>query len=128
MTLIGNPNSDRAVAGGGTVSVFTDIDFTEADVQDADRTLMGVDYAGRLGTSITVGDLNNDGENELIASAPYGDVNGYSGAGRVVSWQIQSTYIDDDGDGFVDVFVGGVDCDDADASLSRSGRNDGQWD
>ena len=42
--LIGNPNADRMVAGGGTVSVFTDIDFTEADVQDADRTLMGIDF------------------------------------------------------------------------------------
>ena len=92
-------------------------DFTEADVQDADRTLMGVDYAGRLGTSITVGDLNNDGENEVIAGAPYGDVNGYFGAGRVVSWQVQTTFIDEDGDGFVDVFAYGVDCDDADASI-----------
>ena len=52
---------------------------------DTDRTLMGIDYAGRLGTGDTVGDLNNDGNKEVVASAPYGDVNGYSGAGRVVS-------------------------------------------
>ena len=78
---------------------------------------MGIDYAGRLGTGITVGDLNNDGNKEVVASAPYGDVNGYSGAGRVVSWQMQSTYLDDDGDGFVDVYAGGVDCDDADSAV-----------
>ena len=115
--LISNPNSNRLVAGGGTVSVFTDIDFTEADVQDADRTLMGVDYAGRLGSGVAVADLNDDGETEILASAPYGDVNGYSASGRVVSWQSQSTYVDVDLDGFVDVFSGGLDCNDEDANI-----------
>ena len=49
------------------------------------------------GAGITVR-FNSDGNKEVIASAPYGDVNGYSGAGRVVSWQMQSTYLDVDGD------------------------------
>ena len=116
--LIASPNANAIVAGGGTVSIFTDIDFTEADVQDADRTLIGVDYAGRLGTGLAIGDLSADGEPEVIASAPYGDVNGYSAAGRVVSWQLQSSYVDQDGDGFVDVHAGGLDCDDLDGAIN----------
>ena len=50
--------------------------ITEADVQDADRTLMGSIMLGDWALGSTVGDLNSDGD-KGDSQFPMGDVNGY---------------------------------------------------
>ena len=78
---------------------------------------MGVDYAGRLGTGITVGDINNDGENELIASAPYGDLNGYTVPVELCHGKYRAPMLMKMGMALLMYLLGGVDCDDTDASI-----------
>ena len=115
--LVGVPNDGSVIAGGGTVAIFTDIDGGETYGTDADIFIQGAHNAGRLGSSIVVGDLENDGMPNVITSAPYADASGWFGAGRVSVWQMGINFVDNDLDGFIALEQGGLDCDDGNDAI-----------
>ena len=116
--LIASPNTSQVATGGGSLSVFSNIDFTETYVSDADQVLVGGWSAGRLGTAMTIGDLDDDGELNVVVSAPYADSLNHSATGQVVMWQSRVEFVDADGDGFVAQTSGGLDCQDDDPNIS----------
>ena len=121
--IVGAPNDNSQVSGGGSVAVFKAASLTSAttsiDYTDADHILYGSKTSGALGTALVVGeDLQGDGYSELIASAPYADANGSTGAGAVYLWSFLPDFLDADADGFVSVEVGGTDCDDSDSAVN----------
>ena len=118
--MVSVPNASALISGGGQIAIFEQIDFTETQVSDADRFLLGVGTAGRLGTALALGDVDGDGEANLLFSAPYQDAGGWYSAGQVFSWQSLADFPDVDQDGFIDMDAGGIDCDDSDASIFPS--------
>ena len=122
--MISVPNSSSMVSGGGQVAIFEQIDLTETLISEADRFIQGVGTAGRLGSALAMGDIDGDGEANLLISAPYQDAGSWSSAGQVFSWQLSVDFPDLDQDGFIDMEAGGIDCDDSESSIFPSAIED----
>ena len=66
---------------------------------------------------MAIGDLDDDGELNVVASAPYADSTTKSATGQVVIWQSRVEFVDVDQDGFVAQRSGGLDCHDDDDAV-----------
>ncbi len=119
--IVGAPNMTLAATGGGVAYVYTTLPTGAVTTTDADHAFAGSERAGALATALAVAD-NADGTSTLVATAPYASVN-YSSEGAVYQWTWQPSFQDADGDGFVDIAIGGNDCDDMTTSASPDGTD-----
>ena len=67
--MISVPNSSTLVSGGGQIAIFEQIDLMETTVSDADRFIQGTGIAGRVGTALSFGDIDGDGEAGIVLSS-----------------------------------------------------------
>ncbi len=115
--LIAMPNDNSAYSGGGSIVVFSSFTGPSMSATDADHRLYGVEPGGAMGTAfVVVADHSGDGEVDILTAAPFATVGGLTSAGEVYLWSLLPDFEDADADGFVDATVGGLDCDDDDAS------------
>ncbi len=119
--VVGAPNMTAGATGGGVVSVFTDLSDPARGMGEADHRLYGTSTGGQLGAVLRVlgpdGDGDGDGVPELWMSAPLDRSTGIDAAGAVFGWELTPDFLDADGDGFVAVQAGGIDCDDDDPDV-----------
>ncbi len=120
--LIGAPNDSTEGAGGGAVAALTEIGTsTSIAFSSAGLAVYGTSSGGALGSGIAAdGDFNGDGYTDAFLAMPFADAGGQTAAGQIVRWDRVPEFLDDDGDGFVSVGSGGIDCDDDDSTVSPS--------
>jgi hypothetical protein len=75
--VLGASEAQGATGGGMAGQVYIihggTIGTLDLDAGDADYTVHGAEFADMLGQGIAVGDLNNDGQDDLVAGAVGGD-------------------------------------------------------
>ena len=123
----------------------------DLDTQPADSVVYGADTEGRLGETLALGDVNGDGQPDLVAAATFGPgTSGQSGAGRsyvilsplpaVLDLSLTPAHAtivgrdegdqlghslaiaDNDGDGLGDILLGAVSADGLDNSVELAGE------
>ncbi|MFT4978082.1 MAG: hypothetical protein ACI8S6_003990, partial [Myxococcota bacterium] len=110
-------NSDGASAAGAVViAAVADFSGTSQDAGEAHGLLLGSDSNGYLGFSVTSGDFNGDGYDDIAAGA-YGADGDSSASGVAYVVFGRPAYPDADGDGHLSSDQGGLDCDDTDATI-----------
>ncbi len=124
--VVGASGYDASGApSAGTVAVFLGPVTAGGDLEDADLRITGAEAGAALGTAVVASaDSDGDGVDEVVFSAPLASSNTASSAGSVWSFSVDEDFVDDDGDGFVDVSVGGNDCDDSDAAVNPDATED----
>ena len=119
--VVAAPNKTGAATGGGVVGIFTDRDTGRQALDDAAYRLLGTSTGGQLGMALAAtsatADHDGDGRPELWIGAPNDALGGADGAGAAYGWQLVPDFLDADGDGFVAITAGGIDCDDGDAGV-----------
>ncbi|MDG1484352.1 MAG: MopE-related protein, partial [Myxococcota bacterium] len=115
--IVGSPNEVGYSSGGGSVRVFTNGPSGSLGTDDADSAILGTTSGGQYATAIAASaDIDGDGFLDILGAAPYGD-SLVSGGGDIYLWSTLPAFEDGDGDGFVTIDSGGLDCDDADADV-----------
>jgi len=119
--LVTAPNMTAGATGGGLLGIFTDPLAGGGSLLDADHRLLGTSTGGALGSVLAVlgpeGDGDGDGLPEIWVGAPLDDAGGIDAAGAAYGFELTPDFLDLDGDGFVSVDAGGIDCDDGDAAV-----------
>jgi hypothetical protein len=112
-------NYDGASSGGSVFLFHGDdlVDGSASSVDDAWGQLVGEQSSGFLGAAVDAGDLDGDGYDDLAAGA-WGATGDAASSGVVYVVLGRPGYPDGDGDGFMAVEHGGVDCDDSDDAVS----------
>ncbi len=112
-------NSSAATNGGGVYVVAASVAAAGGNLSpvSAQGFFTSSEASAYLGRALAGGDYTGDGRDDLAAGA-YGADGDAASAGAVYLLANQPTFPDADGDGWLGTTNGGLDCDDADATLN----------
>ena len=85
--VIGACLSDRSRENGGAAFQFSEMILGERGVEDADGAMVGEQPNDRLGSSVDgAGDLDDDGNDDLIVGAPFADTSATDAGKAYISY------------------------------------------
>ena len=86
--IVGSPRLSGVATDAGGFSVLNDLDFSDCGSSSAsfDVRVEGSAGSERLGSSLAAGDLDDDGQLDLVASAPNFSSGSASSAGAAAVW------------------------------------------
>jgi len=117
--VLGASGGSPSLGGGGMVAIFRQLPGADVLLNEADHRLYGESSGSALGSKVGIAeDLQGDGYPDVLVAAPLDSPGARTGAGAVWVWPFIPAYLDMDGDGFVAAVSGGLDCQDADASVN----------